>query len=228
MYTNGGYLKNNPDWGAEDALQKAVWIKKMITQNNLVFEEVVEIGTGTGALLNELSNEIPAIKHLHGYDIAPDAIELAKKKENKRLSFYHSDFLKTGKNTDCLLIIDVLEHVQDYYCFLEELKKRATHFIFHIPLDLSCRTLLKPHVMLQQRQSVGHIHYFSKEMVWWMLQDTGYEITDWFYTKPIIDIQQQLSLKNKTKKTLRNSFFAINPSLCATLFGGYSLMILAK
>lgn len=228
MYTNGSYLKNNPAWGAADAFQKALWIKKIITQNKLSFEDVVEVGTGTGALLNELSMQLSDIKKFHGYDIAPDAIELAKKKEHQRLSFYHSDFLQTRKNTDCMLVIDVVEHVPDYYRFLEELKPRADYFIFHIPLDLSCRTLLKPHVMHQQRLSVGHIHYFSKEMVWWMLHDTGYETIDWFYTKPMLDIRPQHSIKNKIKKTIRNALFKINPEICAKLFGGYSVMILAK
>jgi hypothetical protein len=228
MYTNGGYLQNNPEWGAEDAGQKAQWVKNLIERNKISFSEAVEVGTGTGALLKELSLQHPAVTLWQGYDIAPDAIEMAKKKETDKLRFFNEDFLKTMGNTECLLLIDVVEHIPDYYHFLQQLKNRSIYFVFHIPLDISCRTLLKPHIMYQQRQSVGHIHYFSKEMVWWMLQDTGYTIIDWFYTKPMLDILPQASLKNKTKKILRNTFFPLQKDVMAKLLGGYSVMILAK
>lgn len=228
MYTNGRYFQNNPEWGSKDAFQKALWIKKIIDRNQLAFEEAVDVGTGRGEILKELSRYFPLVKHWNGYDVAPDAIAMAKMLENEHLSFQHADFFETNKVTDCLLVIDVVEHVQDYYLFLEQMKGRAEYFILHIPLDLACRTLLKPHVMYQQRQSVGHIHYFSKEMVWWMLHDTGYEVIDWFYTKPMLDILPQHSIKNKAKKILRNAFFPLNPDLMSKLLGGYSVMILAK
>jgi hypothetical protein len=100
--------------------------------------------------------------------------------------------------------------------------------VFHIPLDLCCRTLLKPHVLMQQREAVGHIHYFSKEMVLWMLKDTGYEVMDWRYTKSMLDLLPQSSLKNKLKKTLRHLSFSLDEEKSVKYWGGYSMMILAK
>jgi hypothetical protein len=100
--------------------------------------------------------------------------------------------------------------------------------VFHIPLDVSARTIMKPHVLLQQRQSVGHIHYFSKEMAIWALQDTGYDIIDWVYTKPVVDVTRADSFKRFIKKTLRNISFAINKEWSVKKWGGYSLMILTK
>ena len=82
--------------------------------------------------------------------------------------------------------------------------------------------------MFLQRQSVGHLHYFSKEMVEWMLKDTGYEIADWFYTKAEIDLEKPKSLKSFLKKYLRRFSYAINKDLSAHLWGGYSMMIYAK
>ena len=87
---------------------------------------------------------------------------------------------------------------------------------------------MKPHVLLQQRQSVGHIHYYSKEMAEWALQDTGYAIVDWVYTKPVVDINKPDSFKRFIKKTLRNISFSINKDWSAKKWGGYSMMILAK
>ena len=126
------------------------------------------------------------------------------------------------------MIIDVVEHVDDFYEFLRRLKTKGRNFVFHVPLDLSCRTIMKPHVLLQQRQSVGHIHYFTKEIVEWALKDTGFEIIDWVYTKPIVDIDSADSPKRWIKKILRNLSFAINKDWSVKKWGGYSMMILAK
>ena len=228
MYNNGVYLKNNSNWGASDAPVKSKWIHRIIQKNQLSFQSVAEVGTGSGAILTELSHLLPGVKEWTGYDISAQAIEIAKKAETNNLSFYHEDFIQLSTFSDCLLIIDVIEHVENYYEFLLKLRKRAAYYIFHIPLDLSCRTLLKPHILKQQRSSVGHIHYFSRDMVLWMLEDTGYTIADWFYTKPLLDIEPQQSVKNKIKKVLRNGAFAISKHRSADVLGGYSMMILAE
>jgi hypothetical protein len=166
---------------------------------------------------------------LAGYYISPQAITLPKKKQNDRISFYNEDFFQISTpSSDLLLVIDVLEHVDNFYQFLRLLKPRSSYFIFHVPLDLCCRSLLKPHILLQQRSAVGHIHYFSREMVLWFLKDTGFEIIDWVYTKPLIDIHPPDSMKRRVKKILRNMSFSLGKDLSAKLWGGYSMMILAK
>jgi SAM-dependent methyltransferase len=229
IYRNGEYFTKHPDWDAEDAVWKVAWIKKLLDKNDIRFEEVADIGCGAGKVLEGLQDLYPSVKSFTGYDISPQAIELAKQIQHPHISFLNEDFTSAEYlHTHLLLTIDVLEHVADYYGFLEKLKGKSNYFIFHIPLDLCCRTILKPHVLLQQRESVGHIHYFSKEMVMWMLQDTGYEVIDWFYTKPLTDLLPQSSIKNKLKKSLRNISFSVNPGRTAHYWGNYSIMILAK
>ena len=122
----------------------------------------------------------------------------------------------------------VFEHVKDYYSMLGQLRNKSDYFIFHIPLDISWRTILKPHVLLQQREGVGHIHYFSKEMAEWMLKDSGYSIIDWEYSASLSDRGLDVSLKGKIKKILRKLSYAINKNISVKLWGGYSMMILAK
>ncbi|HTE09963.1 MAG TPA: class I SAM-dependent methyltransferase [Chitinophagaceae bacterium] len=229
MYENGAYFEKNPTWDAADAVWKVQWIKKLLSKNTIEFNNVVDVGCGGGKLLQELCELYPEIKDWTGYDISPQAIDLARQMQDKRLSFFNEDFLSNDtKRAGLLLTIDVVEHVADYYGFLEKLKNKSDYFVFHIPLDLSCRTILKPHVMLQQREAVGHIHYFSKEMVLWMLKDTGYEIIDWDYTKLMIDLLPQASVKNKLKKILRKLSFSLNTDKSVKLWGGYSMMVLAK
>jgi len=229
MYVHGEYFSNNPDWDIADAQWKTDVIIELIKRNKLSPKEVVEVGCGAGENLVELLKKAIRIEKMTGYDISPQAINLASKKATDRISFFNEDI--TGKeniHTDLMLVIDVVEHVDDYYSFLRKLKTKSDWFVFHIPLDLSCRTVMKPHVLLQQRQSVGHIHYYTKEMVEWALQDTGYEIVDWVYTKPVVDVQSAGSVKRLVKKILRNISFAISKDWSAKKWGGYSMMILAK
>lgn len=228
IYTDGTYLMNNPAWGAEDAAWKAMLIADLIKKNKLDFKTVVEVGCGTGQILNNLSTKFFKDVDFAGYDISPQAIELAKKINSNRLTFYNRDFLKEEKFADLLLVIDVVEHIDDYIIFLKQLQPKAENFIFHVPLDMSCWAILKPHILLQQRKAVGHIHYFTKEIIEWVLADNGYQIIDWHYTKPNIDSAVPKSFKTKTKKHLRNFSFSINKNLSAKLWGGYSMLILAK
>lgn len=229
IYLNGEYYKKNPNSGVEDASWKAEIIYKLLMNNNVQAKEVVEVGCGSGMVLVELEKRDKQIEKLIGYDISPQAFELAKKNASDKLFFYNEDLASNESiHTELLLMIDVLEHVDDYYGFLRKLKIKSKHFVFHVPLDLCCRTVLKPHVLLQQRISVGHIHYFTKEMLLWMLHDTGYEVIDWVYTKPTIDFYPADSFKRLIKKTLRNISFAINKEWSVKKWGGYSIMLLAK
>ena len=229
MYVSGEYYKNNPDWDIADARWKTDVIFGLLEKNNVKPKQVIEVGCGAGENLVELSKKDSAIEKLIGYDISQQAIVLAAKKTSDKIIFYNEDITaKENVSVDLMLVIDVLEHVDDYYGFLRKLKTKSDWFIFHIPLDLSCRTVMKPHVMLQQRQSVGHIHYYTKEMVEWALRDTGYEIKDWVYTKPIVDVEPVDSVRRFFKKILRNISFAINKDWSAKKWGGYSMMILAK
>jgi SAM-dependent methyltransferase len=229
IYIDGTYLKNNPEWGVKDAKWKAQIIYRLLQKNNIASNEIIEVGCGAGGILECLSHDIGKNAKLTGYDISPQAIAIAKKLENESLHFYNEDITNNKDiRTDLLLMIDVLEHVDDYYNFLGDMRYKSDHFVFHIPLDLACRTILKPHVFLQQRNTVGHIHYFSKEMVLWALKDKGYTVIDWLYTKPVVDIDPPDSFKRGVKKLLRNFSFSINKDLSAKLWGGYSIMILAK
>lgn len=229
LYTSGVYVENNPTMDIADAKWKVDIIYRLLQKNHIVASTVIEIGCGAGENLVELAKRDDTINKLAGYDISPQAIELASRKSTDKIGFFNKDLIiDENITTDLMMAIDVVEHIDDYYGFLRKLKNKSKYFVFHIPLDLSCRTVMKPHVLLQQRQSVGHIHYYTKEMVEWALNDTGYQVLDWAYTKPVVDTRPADSFKRSVKKTLRNLSFAINKDWSAKKWGGYSMMILAK
>nr|MBP6234466.1 class I SAM-dependent methyltransferase [Chitinophagaceae bacterium] len=129
IYLNGEYFKNNPVWDAQDAPWKVAIIHEQLQKNNIRTAEVIEIGCGAGANLVELARTDQSIKKLTGYDISPQAIDLAAKNSTDRIQYFNKDLLAEDEiSTDLLLVIDVVEHVDDYYGFLRKLRPKARHF----------------------------------------------------------------------------------------------------
>lgn len=229
IYKDGTYLAINPSWGEEDAVWKADLIRQLIQRNHLNPASITDLGCGTGGILHALDSWVSTAARLEGYDISPQAIQRARKYENDRLTFHCMDWpFKQMLLSDLLLVIDVVEHVQDYISFLQEIKKFAEHFIFHIPLDLSCRTILKPHVLLQQRLAVGHIHYFTAEHVQWILKDSGYKVIDRMVTFSETDRNAAHSFRQRIKKAVRKISYTLFPTTSMKLWGGYSLLLLCE
>ena len=229
FYTEGAYLTSNPDWHQVGSKWKAGLVLDFIKKFQIPHGSVTEVGCGAGEILVQLAKQLEPGSVLKGYDISPQAIQIATKKETEQLRFFLGDYtILNQEKADLILVMDVIEHIDDVYSFLRKLRVTGRNFIFHIPLDLSCRTILKPHVMLQQRTSVGHIHYFTEETVLWLLNDTGYKTEHFIYTKPEVDLVKAASIKQWVKKMLRKFSFALNKKLSVKLWGGYSLLLHSK
>jgi hypothetical protein len=126
-----------------------------------------------------------------------------------------------------MLVIDLIEHVDDYYGFLRKLKPRGRHTIFHIPLDLSAFSVWRCYPILDLRARVGHIHYFTKETALAALADTGYQVVDWFYPRQRLRLRGK-PLRQKLLTVMRQSLLRANADLTVRLLGGRSLLVLAK
>ncbi len=231
LYTDGKYLENTSSWHTEDSLWKAEQVIKMIERNNLKFNNVSEVGCGAGEILSQLSNGIndSAIKYT-GYDISPQAIELAKRNENEQVKYIGQDILNDQNNEiyDLLLMLDVFEHVPDYMGFLNSCRHKAKYKIFHIPLDLHVSSVLR-NVFIKGRYTIGHLHYFTAESALATLEDTGYEIKDYFYTNAAIDLfATHPSFKKAVANLPRWLISKFSIAISARIMGGYSLMVLAE
>lgn len=229
MYTKGEYLKNNPTWHIEDSHFKVDQILEMLRRNQIQPSSVCEVGCGAGEILNQLYSKMSDNVSFTGYEISPQAFELCEQKQKDRLQYHLKDILQDDNVFfDLLLLMDVIEHIEDYYGFLKKLHKKGNYKLFRIPLDLSAKTIFDgcTHI-LTERETVGHIHYFTKEIALAVLKDTGYEVVDYFFT-PIITYLKSKSAKIKLKRFLINILFRFNPDATARIFGGYSLIVLTK
>lgn len=231
LYTekNSTYKTANPSWHVEDSPWKATQILKILDRNQIRPKSIVEIGCGAGEILNQLCQRMEdKTVQFSGYEISPDAYSLCLSRAKDRLQFFKEDLLENDETYDLLLMIDVFEHVEDYFGFLRRAKKKATYKIYHIPLDVS-HFYMMMNGLMKQRKKVGHIHYFNKDTALASLEDTGHEIIDWFYTKHCFELHNTgISPAARVINFLRRSTFSFNPDLAVNLFGGCSLIVLAK
>lgn len=228
IYTAGEYLANNPTWHEEDSPWKAGLIEKILTRNSVHPGSICEVGCGAGEILNQLHARLPADVVFSGYEISPQAYEIASRKAKQRLNFYLKDLLQEHAcHFDVLLAIDVFEHIEDYYGFLRQIRGKAEYKVFHIPLDISVQRVLLAKPILKRRRDVGHIHYFTKETALATLEDTGYEIVDHFYTAGSLDLPADSIVYSLGRLPLRLACM-INKDLAVRILGGHSLLVLAR
>ena len=181
--------------------------------------------------MDELSKQ-PDLQHVcfEGYDISSQAIEIATKLENERIEFFQENMLSEDneKQFDILMVIDVFEHVPDYMGFVDKCKQKATYKIYHIPLDIHVSSVLR-NSFIKGRYTIGHIHYFSADSAISTLRDTGHEIIDSFYTNGAFGVfKEHPKIKTAAANLPRWLFSKFSVPFTARLFGGYSLLVLAK
>lgn len=163
----------------------------MMARNDLFPKTICEVGCGAGEILNQLQKNMDDECVFWGYEISPQAFELCKDRANEKLHFKLLDIVEE-KNSffDLMLIMDVLEHMENYFNFLREIQPKSTYKIIQLPMDISVKSVLRKD-LTRYRNSYGHVHYFTKELALQMLKELGYEVVDHFYTYESIENQPQ-------------------------------------
>lgn len=233
IYETGEYLvATGNTWHSEDSPWKAAQILRIIRDNGIQPRNIAEVGCGAGQILVELSkHEYLRECQFEGYDISPQAIELCDK-DAKKCNFFCQDiFMGENGNAqkfDVFLVIDVLEHVPDYMGFVEQCRHKASYKIYHIPLDIHVSSVLR-NTFIRNRYSIGHLHYFTADSALATLKDSGHEIVDYFYTSGSFwGFWQHPSIKKAIANGPRWLFSKFSLPFTARVFGGYSLLVLAK
>ena len=224
IYNDGTYLKNNTNWDQEHSPYKAKLVIDLL--GGIAAKSILEVGCGAGEITMMLSIHFPNIKFV-GYDISTDAAKFWDRKESSNLSFYCCDVLKTEKQVDVVLCLDVFEHISDYIGFLEKLKLHGSYFIFKIPMDMNVAKILT-RGLAYARSDVGHLHYFNEWSAKATLSDCGYEIevaelSPSFLKLPPDNFRQYLAVIPRIC-----AHFLLGSRLACKLLGGYSLIVRAK
>lgn len=230
IYISGEYLKKHPTWHVESAPWKAGEIQKMLARTGIEPQTICEVGCGVGGILELLQKDMASTSSFWGYDISPQAIERARARENEKLQFKVADLTQESGFFDLILMIDMIEHVENCFSFLRDLKPKSTYKILQIALELNVITLLlHPNDLLGFRSSqghVGHVHYFTKNIALAMLEDLGYEVVDYVYTS--IPSTPNDHITWRIVRLLQKLLYAIHKDFAVRLLGGRKLLVLVK
>ena len=238
FYTSERYLKNNPDWHVGASPWKASVILQAIQRNGLHPRSLCEIGCGAGEILRILQMHLDDGCVLRGYDIAPDAIALARTRENEFLHVFLGD-IRDDQNYFCdlILIIDTLEHFENCFELLRDIKLKSMYKIFQLPLDISVKSILW-NKLPEYRHATGHLHFFSKDIALEMIQDAGYEILDYFYAiapfrgagaKPLrFPLNLVRTVMRALQRFPRIILYALNQDFAVRIFGDWKLIVVAR
>ena len=229
------YYKKNPSYHVEDAGFKWNNFKNSILKSEINLSQVRsigEIGCGSGQILS-LAKKSGLFKETEyvGYDTNLDAIILAKSLDGS-IKYLNEDLVNKNleKKFDILIVSDVFEHVDDYYSFLQTLRKKAKYLIFNIPLQMNLTSLLRrKNVFEISYNQVGHLHFFSSKTAKLALEKNGYSILYTTYARNrFFELKKQFTIKKFLIAIPEFLLGLINEDLSCDVFGGYSLVVITK
>ena len=128
-----------------------------------------------------------------------------------------------------VICADVIEHVENPYKFLREVRKHADYFLFNIPLDANVLMMIRGKKMiLNAYNTVGHLHFYSASSADAILETTGYEVEERKFAK---NRTRNLLTYPSLRKTLASIpqllIETFSPYISAMIMGD-SLVVLAS
>ena len=130
-------------------------------------ETVLEVGTGEGNILNRL-NQIKRFTRLEGIDISSEAIDTAKKLLPSLKFSLGSAYELSYKDEefDMLVLLEVLEHLEDYEKALSEIKRVSKKYVLiSVPVEPLWRmfNVARFSYLPSFGNTPGHIQHWDKK-----------------------------------------------------------------
>ncbi|HEX6020828.1 MAG TPA: class I SAM-dependent methyltransferase [Solirubrobacter sp.] len=161
------------NWRAIGAASKAAHVAALYPTGGAV----VEIGCGDGALLAALSQRGIGSR-LDGFEISPEAIELARQKAMprvERLEAYDGVRIPASDDAyDLAVLSHVVEHIPEPLPVLREARRLAPRVIVEVPLEAN-RSARRPSVRAEAAR-IGHVHAFDRRAVRELCARAGLEV----------------------------------------------------
>ena len=156
-------------------------IKNLVLKisGRLNYSSVLDIGCGTGELLNHLNPKTGM-----GVDISPEMIRLAKRKFHK-YEFNASDFDKIDmkKEFDLIIIIDVIEHlgnINKTFSKIRSISKENTKIIISSP-SYYWKLVLYIGEKLKMKMPEGDHKWIPPDTLKRIIKNHGFEIEEFGY-----------------------------------------------
>ncbi len=217
IYDDGRYAAAHPTWHAERGPWKAAHVLRGLRAARLTPRRLCDIGCGTGVALAEVA------KGLGGHPVAvgfePAQSVRIDPEARAWISHEHLPAEMSQQRFDVAMMLDVFEHVEDPFALLRSTAHLAPHHVFHIPLDATVAHLLRSG-FLTTRDKAGHLHCFTRETAFALLQETGHRILHWHWTQTWRGPGRSWSAKSMVREVLLGAF----PDLGQKLIGGAAIL----
>lgn len=146
---------------------------------------VLDFGCGYGALLNHFKESLGFSTGV-GVDFSAPAIDIAQSHyQSDSLTFHRLDTLDTAQNmqrlrallpagVDCVLLIDLLEHVPDCRTLVAGLGGLVKYFVIKLPVESSVfDNYFLPKEYPSSVHSNGHLREFDANNVFYFIRQLG-------------------------------------------------------
>lgn len=234
--------ENNIIHNCEAAVRKIdVILQGMPVVRELEFETIMDFGCGYGKALQNITERLN-IKKSYGFDFSEAAISYANNHfRDEGLQYYclkslnideNVDFIKSviGGKVDCILMIDLLEHVPDCKKMMLILSELTDYFIIKLPIE---DNILENYFFKKSypstRQDNGHLREFNANTVYYFIRNIGltplsegihiYDFRD-SYPPPVVKLSLKQFLKRNIIKYFRMTVSLLLPrKIYIRLFG---------
>jgi len=204
-------------WRALCAIDKARNIQYMVGAMRSTIRDVLEVGCGTGAVLEQLAARNIGCR-LKGIEIGTERSQ-AQPGKNLLIHNYDGRTIPYGdKSFDLVFATHVLEHVTDERGFLSELRRVSRRFVYvEVPCELHLRSSRRT---LQQSLDIGHINAYTPDSFALQLETSGLvvhkrKVFDQHYAiHSFISPPWVAAVKSSTRKGL----LALSETLACRLF----------
>jgi SAM-dependent methyltransferase len=208
-------------WRLLGAIDKADHIKEMCLSIADNIKTVLEVGCGTGAVIEQLA------EHSIGSELT--GIEIGDERSKKIIQGKYADKIAIrgydGKKIpyedatfDFVYATHVLEHVTNERGFLHELRRVAKSYIYiEVPCELHVRTSYND---LQTSLAIGHINSYTPESFVLTLETSGLRVKDLVVYDHSFAIHRfhTSAWKAVLKTILRRSLLLISDRLASRIF----------
>ena len=173
IYQSGEYIDKNPTLHDEDASFKVNNIINIFESSIDLKQKkkikILDIGGGNGSvgfLFSQYLKEKRYEFEFHAIDMSEEMLKIQKKCNPFLKQIFFGDIKNLNDKYDLVLLIDVIEHIEDYKIFTNNLKEISSYAIYNIPIeknlfDLFRNFYFKGKYYKNQFTTLGHVNFFS-------------------------------------------------------------------
>jgi SAM-dependent methyltransferase len=204
-------------WRAICAIEKANNIESVIANRRDSIKEVLEVGCGTGDVLEQLlAKKIGTC--FTGIEIGTERTQEHGRTNIQIRGFDGRHIPYDDSSFDFVYATHVLEHVTDERGFLYELRRVSRQFIYvEVPCELHLRSTRRA---LQQSLEIGHINAYTPESFALRLETSGLAVKEFKVFDHRYEVHRFFSpaWRAIVKWGFRKSLLGVSDSLACRVF----------